>query len=167
MAATSATTRSPGTGSGLRGPDPGLSFIEPASPFLSRARYARWPCDLRKFRAAAGPGRVDLQLSVHNVQSDVALGGVPEAVRHRGQHLEAERAPQRDGPGVGRYHRVKLHRRVAVCPGPVQDVPGQGAPDAAAAVLRADHEARVGNVRAAATLVPVHLRGAQDGAVRI
>src|SRR5690348_15480796 len=125
MAAISAATRSAGNGSGLRGPDAGRSFIEPTSSFLlTEKRYARWPRDWRKFHAGAPPGRVALQLPVHNVQPDVTLSGVPEAVRHGGQHLEAERAPQRDGPGVRRHHRVELHGRVAVGPGPVQDVLG-------------------------------------------
>ena len=66
---------------------------------------------------------------MHDVQPDVAVVRMQKALRHRPDHLEAERAPERHRTGVGLDDGVELDRAEAVLPRPVEDVLAERPPD--------------------------------------
>src|SRR4051794_40812523 len=102
---------------------------------------------------------------VHDVQADPAVTAVVEGFRDGGEDLEAERLPEVYRRGVGLDHGVELHPVVALAARPVEDVRAEGAAGAVAVVGRVDHEARGGDVRAAAGTVGPHLCRAQEPSV--
>src|SRR5260370_8484873 len=67
----------------------------------------------------AGPWRIECasprsERPVHDVQAHISMRWVAKRLRHRGEYLEAEGAPQPDGQGIGLYHAIKLHGPVTV-----------------------------------------------------
>src|SRR5262249_50416131 len=82
-----------------------------------------------------------------------------ECARQRANDFETKLLPQTNRGFVCRNNEIKLHRAKSEPSRFAQTMFGHGATNSLATRIRGDHEARVGNVRAAARLVrPQYVR---------
>lgn len=101
------------------GPDGWCLGVTTEQSCASRARRSlRSPWSL----AVPDFGRGGSEAAVHDVQADVAVRRVVEALGNRGEYLEAERMPQGYGRDVGLHDRVEHHGPEPGSPSPVQHV---------------------------------------------
>src|SRR5215475_1691744 len=132
-------------------------------------RHGRERADIR--RPGARPGgvlRECLPLSkrpVHDVEANVSVYRVAKRLRHRGEDLKAERAPQPDRRCIGFDDRIELHRPVAVRACLFKDAAAQSPACALAAPRRIDDKTGIGHVCPRARMNGMSVRAPDYAAV--
>lgn len=80
------------------------------------------------------------------MEANVSVCRVTKRLRHRGENLKAEGAPQANRRCIGLDNRIEQHRPIAICTCLLEDAAAQGAARALTAPRGMDNKTGVGNV---------------------